>query len=505
VNQLCDKERGSQVLLMNRIFAQAEEVTCWLSGPSDSLSQLLDLLSPVHHSSGNEHLQHQHDIYTADDEIWERVYRQIRGMDSSFPLAVEETIRMFEALQELMQLDWFHRVWTIQEAVLAKVLFFQVGRKRLPAKALEDVLEILRVSGHSTLSSVHTGSLVRPASIFALRSLYTNGDLHQIDPPVLLDSSKHRGVTDDRDRVFGLLGLLKMALNMQFPAVSYHQPVEETYMRMTIELMQHDHSPDPVKFCCALRAGSQYNTPSWSEDWSVRSGCGAQSARSMLKRPRIYHASSSKPFFCHYVPGAKTLMVRGTILGAIEKVVKPAAHSEDIGRVWAQWLSLADDQHHPEVLCRTLVADQNTDNHGAFGRASPEFIQHLVEWARGVDPDQMATCLATLHRRFPRACARINDALRLFTLFVADGGLVGQSCKHAEPGDLLCLLHGGKLPFVLRNAGKTRIYRVGAGGVHGSAFASGYQLIGGECFVWGLADGQGHETNEYPDEDIYLV
>jgi hypothetical protein len=349
--------------------------------------------------------------------------------------------------------------------------------------------------------------LVRPASIFALRHLYTKGDRHQIDPPVLLDSSKHRGVTDDHDRVFGLLGLLNMTLGMRFPAVSYHQPVEETYMRMTIELIELDNSPDSIKFCCALRQESQYNTPSWSEDWSVGSGCGAQSARSMLKRPKIYHASSSEPFSYRYIPEARMLMLPGTMLGTVEKVVNSGDHLDNFGKVWAQWLSLSNDQHHLEVICRTLVADQNTDD-DAFSRASPEFVRQLVEWAQFVNPADIGTSLETLHRRFPRACTRIKDALRLFSLFITEEGLVGQSCKHVESGNRLCLLNGGKLPFILRDAGSHWIDGSSAGEDRGNILHRVYQLIGGECFVWKLADGQGHsfaKARGYQTQDVCLV
>ncbi|CAO2651872.1 Nn.00g001550.m01.CDS01 [Neocucurbitaria sp. VM-36] len=280
---------------MDRIYTQAEKVICWLCGASETFYRLLDFLSVIDRSMVREYIQ-QETKAASDDAIWEGIHEMIRGQTSFMSLTAEEGTQLFQALKDLMQLHWFHRVWTVQEAVLAKVLFFQAGSKVVPATALGNLVEMLQSAGHSSLSSVHTGYLVKPASIFALHDLYIAGKLSSVDPSVLLDASKHRGVTDDRDRVFGLLGLLTMALGSQFAGVSYDKSVELTYMEMTVRLMVIDKSPDPIKFCCAMRKGSQYHIPSWSEDWSARAGCGAQNARSMLERPRIYHASSHKAF-----------------------------------------------------------------------------------------------------------------------------------------------------------------------------------------------------------------
>jgi hypothetical protein len=91
---------------------------------------------------------------------------------------------------------------------------------------------MLHMSGHSAFSSVHSGNFVRSASVFELRDLYTAGRFQEVDLPVLLDASKYRDATDDRDKVIGLSGLLDMSQRFCYGAVSSDKSVEMTFMEM---------------------------------------------------------------------------------------------------------------------------------------------------------------------------------------------------------------------------------------------------------------------------------
>jgi hypothetical protein len=123
----------------------------------------------------------------------------------------------------------------------------------------------------------------------------------------------------------------------------------------------------------------------------------------MLKRPRISHASSHKPFCYRFLP----LVIRENILGATRTVVQPSLVLDDLGKIWTQWIALSDDPNHLETICKTLVADHDADSEH-FGRASREFIQQLVRWAHDVDPSEMSISLEILRQKFPRASTRIK-------------------------------------------------------------------------------------------------
>lgn len=80
----------------------------------------------------------------------------------------------------------------------------------------------------------------------------------------------------------------------------------------------------------------------------------------------------------------------------------------------------------------------------------------------------------------------------------------GRSCSHVRPGDKICLLYGGRLPFILREAGMTDVVNENGETVQKQR----YQMIGGECYVDGLVDGEGLEIarrKSLPVEDFCLI
>src|ERR1700712_4192295 len=60
-------------------------------------------------------------------------------------------------------------------------------------------------------------------------------------------------------------------------------------------------------------------------------------------------------------------------------------------------------------------------------------------------------------------------------LFYTNVGYLGLGPKFLEPGDVIYILHGGCVPYVLRPAGRHR-----------------YRLVG-ECYIEGLMEGQTEE------------
>ena len=90
------------------------------------------------------------------------------------------------------------------------------------------------------------------------------------------------------------------------------------------------------------------------------------------------------------------------------------------------------------------------------------------------------------------------------SLFEIKEHRLGQSCRHILPGDKICLLYGGHVPFVLREARKVVLKDSDNHSIETQA----YQLFGAGCYVDGLMDGQGLEIAEregLPVQDIYLV
>jgi hypothetical protein len=79
----------------------------------------------------------------------------------------------------------------------------------------------------------------------------------------------------------------------------------------------------------------------------------------------------------------------------------------------------------------------------------------------------------------------MNDGKR--SLLETRGHRFGRSCQHVQPGDKICLLYGGRLPFVLRKTGMVHLVASN----DPAAEKQACQLIGGYCYMDILAYGEG--------------
>ncbi len=83
-------------------------------------------------------------------------------------------------------------------------------------------------------------------------------------------------------------------------------------------------------------------------------------------------------------------------------------------------------------------------------------------------------------------------------LFRTRRGYIGMSCMHVEPGDQVAVFWGGRLPFLLREMrGGKPVKLVASSDLQKQQLdakrvieTQTYELVGGECYIHGLAEGQ---------------
>jgi hypothetical protein len=145
-----------------------------------------------------------------------------------------------------------------------------------------------------------------------------------------------------------------------------------------------------------------------------------------------------------------------------------------------------------------LLCDQGSS---AGGQASSNMISTTFEYMECVLSQDYSTLPS--EQRFDKMSHRSPSLAKLWVAIereianqrtmrnfsVTTGGRFGQMPIGTEKGDLVCVLIGGEVPFVLRPTG------------HGS---SSYRLIG-ECFLNGVMNGEMLVANEYVERQIVLV
>ncbi|KAL8640213.1 MAG: hypothetical protein Q9228_002846 [Teloschistes exilis] len=128
----------------------------------------------------------------------------------------------------------------------------------------------------------------------------------------------------------------------------------------------------------------------------------------------------------------------------------------------------AEREEHYTAFWRTIIADRLFDGTGPPG---PEFSQHFQDWQAG---------MVTKGAIELRNAAVMHCVCRNFIL--TDGGRSGLAPTTTRAGDLVCLLRGGDVPFVLRREDMRKgCYRfVGEAYVHGIMQGEASERLGGD-------------------------
>jgi hypothetical protein len=138
----------------------------------------------------------------------------------------------------------------------------------------------------------------------------------------------------------------------------------------------------------------------------------------------------------------------------------------DICKVWEQLaLDLFKEDADPyknspggryEAFWRTLIADRESNWEGP-PTAERDFGGRFDAWKRGsadeayVRPYSDAAILRCMQRSF----------------FITEKGYLGLGPSHAHAGDVVCVLKGGNVPFVLRQTHEACYGLIGESYVHG--------------------------------------
>lgn len=517
IDQSNTAERSSQVRIMRDIYSQASRVLVWL-GPGGGGSAVRALV----------------EFFTdeADGVHWsdERVYG--RAMGGLFLMLVHK---------------WWLRIWTLQEAVVARrVVFLQDGleiegermrrlRERCNAhyargccytkvEAGEKSNE--EVHGHMSLHFEKLGGVIETQ-----RQLQDPRLSVALDLVTVVARARGRDATDLRDKVYGVLGICP---GVSTDWVDYSLSVEDTYITAaresirlsgTLDVLSHafpeiESDPDDERHFPPVddRVPSRVSVPTWVPDWSrkylqiqnllvvwdyihpIRRGwaaCGNHRAR-IDKVPKG-----------HPVP--RTLTVSGLLFDTISTIGEPRIywHQGD-EHIFAAWRNVSGLDRDPlasypaaagaaktalDAYWRTLCLDKSHEGGvdgepKTFRDASDEWDAfHHNEW-------WFKQMLAVNHLPDPgsRSGARpdyhqtmYDQHIRNCTLsrafFVSAKGYFGLAPAGAVCGDSIYVLAGGRPPYVLRPS------QAPAGPPGDSGSVPAMTLVG-ECYVQGIMHGE---------------
>jgi hypothetical protein len=454
INQEDVEERSCQVELMRPIYKGASEVLIWLGHENSAtvrlgMQQICDVLNAKR---------------TSDSTV---VHYQWLGLarSSGGDEAPELTTQTKDAspLKRLFESTWFRRLWVIQEVVVstsaclfwgyAAIDFRWVGQLAYHMRFQNEALRI------TLIGNVFSYNVQHAAWIF---ELWTDRHRRQTFAN-LLRAAVHFDVTDPRDRVYGMLGIPTIERDPQssdlFLQPNYELSTSDLWQTVTKKLLTEQRDLRIL----SLIMYDDYNLvtlPSWVPTFD-------DTSRSMLTDGDIRPDGGMEPFISMVDQSENCICIRGVEVDTIEALIgnnSPEPTSESLrggrrARSLLDLISSLKSEYDIETIACTLTGGSPMDDLlvydydlGAHVKSLDAFIELCMAKQ---DLDHGNIVLTELTPAESHICVYLDRFRRVSArrrFFKTKHGLLGLGPDSALEGDILCLLFGAPLPFLLRPA-----------------------------------------------------
>ncbi|OBR09935.1 HET domain-containing protein [Colletotrichum higginsianum IMI 349063] len=506
INQDNTDERNAQVAQMGKIFRKADQVRVWLGAESQTSGAAMRVLEGL-------------DGVRSSEQI---VHRLVADEDAT------------QALTLLLQRPYWTRMWVFQETVLAREATIHCGSlsaKWSTLRALDDVTgNPAWWQDPKTRKPWITG--LRKA-VFRISQFFIS--LQDARSTInVLHSTRTLLSTDPRDKLFALIGVSDMSHLLK---ADYSKPTRDVYMDFTRRLIRKDRN-----LAILLTAGpwnpqngADIGLPSWTPDYRGMSGVDVR----YLAASHLEHFNASKGSYHNHprsdsLSGPDTLMVEGVILDTVGKTAflgtgesrrrsvmekfdpvrrHPRPRANHSFKDFFETMILYSATVYGDRFAETTGFEKGNKSRLALGflhdfnkfyrtqnpaaRTGKHIdITSVLHGVRGAETFEQAvreyhdlrkTDPAALYWRRKEYVTRVEGATdgHLTNIFSTADGYLGRGLSFIREGDIVAVLSGSRLPFVLRKAEES----------------STYQLIS-PCYVPGVMSG---ELMERTDSDFQVV
>lgn len=522
IDQICIcqervKERNQQVQLMGQIFKGARKVIVWLGEDYDDSRAGMQLARQL---------------------LSIARYQPVSGLGSAdlethgLP---KQGHKRWIALSLILRRPWFWRTWVVQEVVLNPNVELVLGPSTLSWDELESVVALLEgpmpkvwqldqaisaselpFSRINRIRLRHQRLIATPITPVQVDEQFDgqvyaepesiDDESEDDDDPQLLDlllMSRSLGATDPRDKIYALLGLGKHDINPDYSmspesvftdfalqTVGVVTEMQGRRKAASLEMSSHyrEVRRAMILISCAGRHNQKLHLPSWVPDWTVNLSC----------RPLVfglhqrYQAGGHRLGLFDWEPDFG-LQLCGKLLDSIQVVgnvhldtFSERNQHEQIAEWWqeAKQIAFARIARSPGSTnsldaFEGLRRDLSICKHGYYITSAQKGHRR-----RNSLLDELDVADDTFHSASQTLTL---GPTRGRVLFASATGYVGLAPHGAREGDLVFVVMGADVPYVLRP-------------LEGD---DGYELVG-EAYVQGAMQGELMAMDHLPVQDIMI-
>ncbi|KAF2015766.1 hypothetical protein BU24DRAFT_422083 [Aaosphaeria arxii CBS 175.79] len=528
INQEDFAERASQVAIMGRIYSQAYKVMIWLGkenkqslqhqevraktavpqtkAPVESQSRFYFYLGmygmmPICLSFIAQALRHMENGENKLAAMNPTEDSKHRNMAYGFPAP---DAKEWDYLRDFFTNPWFERVWVAQEAVLANRATVLVGNWEIEWAAIGQAAVWFEAKGYGMPAVVRYQMpelkdylpISKAASIWDLCSW----PKHEIPLLKLIREFRTRQATNPVDKIYATFGLAAEMNNVS--EKGFHELVRPDYTKALVDVYR-----DMAKFLIiehgnlevlSHAGGStlKVDWPSWVPDWRHEKVTNEMVSS---RHPNVYNADDNQPLSIGVSANPDALVLQGIEVDSViaygDRLMSYGfgyvTYQEEIDFIKAAWAlfehcsSIPSDPYKDQAIEEVFV---NTLTAGLNNRHMPVsedicFLPDAAHWFSKHSPNLLSTKLQ-INRRPKWSTVNSADSGRYHEafvhacvdrrFFVSRSGLMGIGPETMREGDIVAVLFGGKVPYLLRPQGGR------------------YRYIG-ECYVHRMMEGEAIE------------
>ena len=512
INQNDIDERNQQVAFMGEVYRNAEEVIVWL----EEADAKTDLAMGTIHALGNDSSLH-----------WDGRPQDSVPADFFRP-------ENLTAVSDLLDKPWWTRVWTLQEAVLAKTLTFLCGPHRLSFEGLVNVSENFFRHNHGCCDLKHLSKIahvvlkfsMQMGSIRSMKDLRATKDTGTFWSRML--DHRERTSSEPKDQVYGFLGIGDRS-SSSIIQPDYSVSDASVYEEVAFKILENTKDLTILHHVLPEQSlpghPSLNDLPSWVPNWTIQVPhvFARETLRMRIDRCTQYLASGDRTGRYNYSESG-SLVLRGIIFGKIGQLGHPRKDGKlfwdpefDVPII-ENWRQLAEVDTNPDRPYHSAKRQQ--DDHQEYAESMYDaFWQTLCSSLAIENPEDGDLKDKKFARITDKATARSNHesswqyiqnwrtnsslerrtnlclysvmmsiASRRFFISADEHQWIGLAPWTAQEGDQLVVFEGAPVPFVIRP--------------HEDASRQEWTFVG-SAYVHGAMDGEVLELGE--TQDITLI
>lgn len=488
INQADDDEKTSQVRLMSYIYTKAVRVLVWLQHEDDQLVQ--DSLNAICRFVCKEDGFSRLGGFNDPPQPTPKIFYRWLDVDVTITNEMESPAiadAAIDALDLICDSPWFGRGWVVQEVALSTSTSVFWGHGEIG-------FERLGVASYAVGLDYVFRSSIGVQRCFCL--FLVSDSVRRTNRPRqsfldLMDSTARLAFNEPKDRIYGLLGLKTLECDLadgqSFIDPDYNITTVECHRRVAAKLLSEWHDLRVLSWMRSIPQSAK-DWPSWVPDWNEDNELPfADYSDDVLQKNDILGlVEISETVFGE----TQCIEISGFRIDTINREIKEYATlsdevgSPDVLKAFQALLRRLEHIYSQQCLAFTFgnprrhlpldsirIANRLSDYRTFMGR---DFAQDTRRLEKFVLDDFLDSFVPSADRFAHRHVVEKKDRC----LFVTSTEMLGIGPQAMIPGDVVVILHGGDMPFVLRPAD------------------NGLWRLVGECYLYDVNEGRFHREWE---------